>query len=666
MISQGCLIEYIDAGKFYCAFVTDNTGSRLRLLGQNDRDFNLPQSRIVSVSRKKHSLEASRDQLVAMLKTTSENRRLIAESTDLHEVWELTCTEPVTEYSVLFLAELLFGEEVTDDQTAAFLRAVVADRFYFKFKNGRITVHTPEQVEQLRHQAEKEAEKEKILETASEALQKIMRGEEVSQQKWPERDQVLEWIEQSCLFGSEFPHNDLVHQLFKKAGLSGPHDFYYILMHAGIWQLDENIPLLKSGHPIDFPPEVMECAEAVKEAAAEELLADRKRLDLRDLPTLTIDGPDTRDFDDALHIEKLEDGIRVGIHIADVTHVVSPEDPLFKEAGRRGTSLYFPDGQISMLPESLGQDICSLLQGKVRPVISILLHFNHEGDLLRSKIVPAVIQVKRRLTYEEVDEIIESDQELAQLNKICRKLRMDRLKNGGVFLPLPDVQIELGEGNEVSISLSPVDTPARSLVAEFMIQANIASARYLAGQEASGLFRAQAPPRRRIVTGLNDGLFPIAYQRRFLSRGELIPHAKEHSGIGAGCYTTITSPIRRFLDMVMQHQINSLIRGRGILFSEDECRMYAAVINKNLSRAATIRQQRQRYWVLRYLEQKKGQKLNALVVYKGPKRISMMLTCCLLDFDLPANPAFPVDPGDTIMVKIARVNALDNQLRVEW
>lgn len=666
MISQGSLIEYIEAGKFHCAFVLDNPGNRLRLIGQNGREFNLPASRVVTVSKQKHNMDAERDQLTATLKTAAENRQKLAEVTDLSELWDLANAEPVNEFSISFLAELLFGADPTDDQTAAFLRAVVADRFYFKFKNGRIIVYSPEQVEQLQYQAQKEAEKQKIMAAGAGALKKIMRGEKVSREEWPDRDQVLEWIEQSYLHGSEYPNNDLARQLLKQAGFTAPHDSYYILVRAGVWQQDENIPLRKSEHPVDFPPQVEERTANLHEAGVDELLADTKRKDLRELPTLTIDGPDTKDFDDALHVEMVEEGYRVGIHIADVTHYIKPDDPLFREASRRGTSLYFPREQVPMLPEDLGHNLCSLLQGKTRPVITIMLDYSLDGELRRAKIFPAIIQVKRRLTYTEVDNILESDQELTVLEKLSHKLRIRRLKNGALFLPMPDVQLNVSGENEVSIALSPVDTPARALVAEFMIQANIAAAEYLAGQESPGLFRAQGPPRKRIVNGLNDGIFPIAFQRRFLSRGELLTHPKEHTGIGSSCYTTVTSPIRRFLDLVMQHQINSLIRSKGILFSEDECRVYAGHINENLRRAANIRQQRQRYWILRFLEQKEGQKLNALVVFKGPKRTSMMLTCCLFDFDLPANPAFPVEPGDTVMVKIARVNALDNTLRVEW
>jgi exoribonuclease-2 len=294
------------------------------------------------------------------------------------------------------------------------------------------------------------------------------------------------------------------------------------------------------------------------------------------------------------------------------------------------------------------------------------MHLSADGELLRRKIVPSLIRVQQRLTYDEVDQTVLSVPELNLLHSMCQKLRTKRLNNGALFLPIPDVNISIQKNGEIGVILSPVDTPARSLVAEMMILTNEVAASYLAGQEAPGLFRAQGPPRKRLVKGFNDGLLDIARQRRFLSRGELLTHPKAHSGIGLSCYTTVTSPIRRFLDLAMQMQINNLIRGKGILFSDDQCRNFVATINQNLTRAATVRQQQHRFWILKYLEQKAGEKVKALVVNRGPKRINLLLTECLFDIDMSPNPSFPVDAGDTVRVKIAKVNALDNTLKVEW
>ena len=405
----------------------------------------------------------------------------------------------------------------------------------------------------------------------------------------------------------------------------------------------------------------------LRESTVEELLANPKRKDFRHLPALTIDGAFTRDFDDAVHIEKQPDGtVVVGVHITDVSYYVSPRNPLFAEAKERSTSIYFPEGHIPMLPKALSFDLCSLIQGKVRPAISFLVTLNADGTIRNSTIVPAIIEVKRQLSYREADMMIDRDPELAALNTVRQQLRQQRVDQGALLLSLPDVNFDIRDREHIQVHLSPVDTPARNLISELMILANGLAANYLASREAPGLFRSQPPPRKRLISGVQNALPDIARQRRFLARGELTVHPKPHSGLGLNCYTTITSPIRRFLDLSIQHQLSNMIQGRGILFSGDECKTFAGIIQQKLARANAIRQQRHRYWILRYLEPKEGQSVNAMVVGLGPKRVNLMLCDCLFDVDLPPNPAFPVDPGDTVRIRLARVKPLDNVLRVEW
>ena len=670
MILPGSIVEYIEGGKFFCALVTQDTGKRLRLLNQNGRELNMPQSRILLASKTRYSLDMSRTDQLQLLKLAFDNRSKLSERIDLVEIWELAAGEKQSSFSADFLAELQFGGELSDDQTAAFLRAVFTDRFYFKYKSGKVTVHTPEQVEQLRHQQEKEQEKEALLNAGAKYLQDLYQGGEITADDWPELPQVLEWIEEYVLFGSEATQADLVRQLLKKAELAGPNDGYHLLVRAGVWQRDENLALLKAEQPVEFPDACLQQAREINEPSAEELLLDSKRKDLRSFNVFTIDAASTRDYDDALHVEDRGDTIRVGVHIADVGYFIRPGDPLFTQSQERATSLYFPEGHIPMLPTSLSQGVCSLLKDRPRPAMSFLINLDREANIINSSIVRSVIQVKRQLSYREVDEILEQDdgreQELQLLNRIRRQLLQKRVDNGALLLSLPDVNLDVRDRDNIRVRLSPVDTPARTLVSELMILANGIAASYLAGQEAPGLFRSQPPPRKRLLSGIRNSMQDIARQRRFLSRGELTIHPKPHSGLGLNCYTTVTSPIRRFLDLVMHHQLASMVSGKGILFSGDECKTYAGIISQKLGRANGVRQQRHRYWILRYLEPQQGQTVPALVVGQGPKRVNLLLTDCFFDIDLPLNPAFPVEPGDTVRVLLARVNALENILRVEW
>ena len=667
MIFPGSLIEFIDGGRFYCGLVIGLADKKIHLLNQNGREINLPESRVLLTSRQPYPQNLSRDILATQLHQCAADRTALTAAITLNELWEIVSEAAEDEFSLDFLAELHFGGAVNDDQRAAFLRAIFADTLFFKYKNGKITAHTPEQVAQLQTQRQKEQAKAQMLEQTADNLQKLMHSIPLNADEWPDRERCLQWLSQSVLFGSESTEDEFIRQVMKKAGLTSPNAGFELLVKAKVWDQDENLALLRSEQPVEFPEACIQSAESLREATVAELLADPKRRDFRNLNTFTIDGTFTRDFDDALHIEKSADGqVKIGIHITDVSYYVPLKSPLFAEARERSTSLYFPEGHIPMLPKTLSLDLCSLIQGKVRPTISFLVTLAEDGTIVQSTIVPAVIEVKRQLSYREADALMEKDSDLAALNVVRQQLRQRRVDRGALLLSLPDVNIDIRDREHIQVYLSPMDTPARNLVSELMILANGLAASYLSAREAPGLFRSQPPPRKRIISGVNNSLQDIAQQRRFLARGELTPNPKPHSGLGLNSYTTITSPIRRFLDLVMQHQLSHMIHGRGILFFGDECRTFAGIIQQKLGRANALRQQRHRYWILRYLEPREGQLTNALVVGIGPKRVNLLLCDCLFDVDLPPNPAFPVEPGDTVRIRIARVKPLENILRVEW
>ncbi|NQS71829.1 MAG: RNB domain-containing ribonuclease [Desulfobulbaceae bacterium] len=665
MISPGSIIEYIDNGNFHCALVTESSERRLRLLGQGGRESTLAKARALSVSSERFPWD-NRTTVLALLKERAERRSSLAQEITLDELWEIACAADEDTFPPDFLAELYFAEPPDDDERAAFLRAIFADPLYFKYRNGQINVHSPEQVEQLRHQREQEEARARQLEEASQWLQRIMQGETVSAADWPDYPRILALLQDYALEHSEDDAAEHVRNILKKAGLTAPNAAFHVLVAAGVWEQDENLSLLRSDHPRSFSEESLALVATLRERSVEEVLADPGRQDLRHLKTITIDSAGTRDYDDALHVAMVDGQLQVGIHITDVSWHVSPQGPLFLEAQERATSLYFPEGHVPMLPEKISLDLCSLIRGHIRPAFSFLLTINEAAEILQTRIVPSVISVQRQLSYQEAEARMDRDPELKLLNRLRLRLRQNRVDRGALLLSLPDVHFNLSDRKNIGVELLPVDTPARNLVAELMIQANAMAADYFAVRELPGLFRSQPPPRRRIIEGAQNSCADIARQRQFLSRGEMTVHPKPHSGLGLNSYTTITSPIRRFLDLVMQHQLAHVLAGKGMLFTADQCKTMAGILQQKLARAAAINQQRHRYWILRYLEPQEGERVKAMVVSSNPKRVSLLLSDCLYDVDLPPNPAFPVEAGDTVRIRLARIRPLENTLSVEW
>jgi exoribonuclease II len=662
----GKLIEYLDGGKFLCAYVTGAQAKRLRLINQNGRELNLPASRVVHYSDKTHSIELSREELTRQLQETAETRKQLMERINLQEIWELTSDESSNIFQPAFLAELSFGKDADDDIVSAFMRSVFADRLFFKFKDNKVIAHSAEQIEQLRNQRDKEEKLQTLIVMGAEFLQQIHNS--------PRKDLVIDDNGEECLAiirdfylsGADSKHADIARKVLKAAGFNRPHDPFHLLVKAGIWDANENIPLLRNDLPVVFPLLGIQQAEMLLQQGSDKLFQDPARKDFTHLRPMTIDGPTTLDFDDALTVEAQDGNFLVGVHISDVAHYVRPEDPLFIEAMHRGTSIYFPEGQIPMLPRHLSQGICSLIQGELRAALSFMILLSDEAEVLKIRIYPSIIKVARRLTYDEADTMIKTDPELAILNDLRMKLRNKRLDAGALLLPFPDVNIHIHDGSKVQVSLADTDTPSRTLVSEMMILANTQAARYVADRMAPGLFRAQKPPKKRVVHGLDNDLFLNSKQRKMLSRGELITSAQPHSGLGVTQYTTITSPIRRLLDLVMQHQIHSLVRREEIRFTEEMCKDFTSVIGRTLARANNVRQQRHRYWLLKYLEARKERPLTALVLESGPKRTFLLLTDILLNIDLPTPARNRPEPGCRVSVKVMRVDALDNTLRFEW
>ncbi len=666
MITTGNLIEYLDNGRFICALVTESKTKRLRLVNQNGREINLPVSRVVHCSSEVHSTKVSRESLTRHLQSTTKKRSSLMDDIDLKEIWELTAEEPDSSFSPSFLAELTFGEEANDDIVSAFLRSVFTDKLFFKYNDGRIKVNSPEQVDKLKIQRESEERKLHLINEGANAVATLIAVKKVEGELEPLLAETLHIIRDFYVHGNGARNASIAKHILKTTGQTKVHDPFHLLVKAGLWGPNENIPLLRNELPVNFPLEVRQQAELILQRGQAELFEDSGRVDYTHLSPITIDGPTTLDFDDALTLEEQDGNYLVGIHISDVAHFVRPGDPLFQEAMRRGTSIYFPEGQIPMLPRHLSQGICSLIQDEVRAAFSFMILLSDEAEVLKVKIVPSIIKVARRLTYDEVDRMLETDREIRLLNMLRKKLRHQRIKNNALLLPFPDVNIFIDHQGQVHVNLGKSDTPARTIVSEMMILTNKEAAKYVADRMVPGLFRSQPELKNRIVFGEDDDLFQNSLQRKQLPRGEFSTIAKPHSGLGVSHYTTVTSPIRRLLDLVMQHQLNSIVRRQEPCFTEEMCKDFTSVLSRTLSAANNVRHQRQRYWLLKYLADRKGQLINALVIHVGPKRTNLLLTDILMDFDLPTSARSGIEVNTNVNVRILKSDPLDNVVRFDW
>jgi len=308
----------------------------------------------------------------------------------------------------------------------------------------------------------------------------------------------------------------------------------------------------------------------------------------------------------------------------------------------------------------------SAIAGQDRAAVSYLVTLSPKGDILKSAIKRTTVRVEHQYTYDEAEELSKTDATLQTLVKLSQALKEKRIQDGALIIPIPDVLFRFEENEVSAIDLMPVDSPMRLLVSEFMVLANMLAAQFLARKQEPGLYRSQPPAQKRLFMHPSDDNFTNFRQRRFLSRGQLNTTPNRHDGVGAEQYTTSTSPIRRLLDLVIQHQICSLLKGNGSIFREKDLNEFSSRILSCQSKVNLVRQRRHRYWLFKFLEQKKNQRLQAFVLDKRNRKVQVVLTDYLFESELPPNRGMNVSLGDIVMVKLAKVSALDNEIKLDW
>jgi exoribonuclease-2 len=378
---------------------------------------------------------------------------------------------------------------------------------------------------------------------------------------------------------------------------------------------------------------------------------------------MTIDGQATHDFDDAISIEKIGDQFRLGIHIVDVAHFVRQGDIIDQEALSRGSSIYMPDQKISMLPASLAEGLCSLKAGAIRPAISTMVNLSPSLEVIDFEILSSLIKVKRQLTYYDVNQEADQNPDIVILRAIAEKFHQQRLDAGAVQITVPEINVWLADDGTISVNRINRESPGRMLVSEIMIMANWLMARYLAENKMPAVFRSQPGPRERLYKGDGGTVFQNWMQRRFLSRFVLGTKPEKHSGLGLNAYVTATSPIRKYFDLLTQRQIRAVI-GLDRPYTSDEITQILQLLELPMANVSRLQFGRNRYWLLKYLEQHIGRKEEAIVLMKRRNDYQILLSSYMVECDLPLSSGFVLKPEDLIQVTIQNVSARKDLLQV--
>lgn len=392
-----------------------------------------------------------------------------------------------------------------------------------------------------------------------------------------------------------------------------------VLGQKGDKGLDILTIIKKYGLPEEFPPKVQAFASGIDEEIP--LKEYKRRKDLRDVRMVTIDGEDAKDLDDAVSIERLDNGrYRVGVHIADVSHYVREKNPLDKEALKRGTSVYLIDRVIPMLPKKLSNGICSLNPKVDRLTLSCIMDIDSSGKVLDHEIVESVIRTNERMTYTDVTKILkDNDPELSKryeyllddfkaMEELCNILYKKRTKRGAIDFEFEESKIILNEFGK-PIDIKPYEREiANRIIEEFMLVCNETVAEHMFWSHLPFVYRIHEDPDEEKLEKFREFIYNLGYivkwngevkprnlqeilekvrgkkeetvvstlLLRSMMRAKYSPECVGHFGLAAKYYCHFTSPIRRYPDLQIHRIIKEFINGK---IDDDRSKKLTALVD---------------------------------------------------------------------------------------
>ena len=444
------------------------------------------------------------------------------------------------------------------------------------------------------------------------------------------------------------------------------------LVVKGLLDPDQPLSLRNSPWSRRFADDLEQEAEQLIARAEADCPGDGDRLDLTHLATYSLDDAGTREIDDALSLERREDGCWIWIHIADPARLIEPGSPLDREARRRATSLYLADGVMPMLPLSLAAGPLSLRAGVRSAALSVAVQLDETGEVTAHRIVRSWIRPRYGLTYADGDELIElappGDESLADLADLMNRRQRWRRSRGAVLFDRPEGRFRQREGAlEVQV-IEP--SPARLLVSEAMLLMGAVVAGFGQEHDLALPFRSQPPaslPSAEELELIPDGPARDAAIKRCLSRGVQGTRPMPHFSLGLPAYVQATSPIRRYADLVAHRQILARINGTESL-SEDQLGELIDDLDDPLRQSVQISREDQRHWQQVWLARHREQRWTVIFLrwLRPQDRLALVHVPDLaMDLVGTAQGRDP-DPGAHLEMRVTHVDPDRAELQLQF
>ncbi|HNY12057.1 MAG TPA: ribonuclease catalytic domain-containing protein, partial [Candidatus Wallbacteria bacterium] len=402
-----------------------------------------------------------------------------------------------------------------------------------------------------------------------------------------------------------------------------------------------------------------------------------------DIASYTIDSADTKCCDDGISFAKYGEGYALLVHVADISEMIKQGTEIDSEAFARVTAIYMAEGKIDMIPEEVSNDLFSLREGERRLCLTLAAIISKELEIINLAFVPSVIKVEKKCSYEEINEILLNDsgssqitikrEELKTLLEFSSVMRQRRENNGAVslFFPKADIYVENPGMENEHINISTDDHgEAGSIVSELMILYNSRAAELFNAFKAPALFKYSAAyPSPELVKKYREDLPPGSYDplraweiRKSMpysiSAYEMTPHGM----LGVPGYVQASSPLRRYIDLLMQRQMKSILTSTMPCYNIEYLKEKINYCEGSLAAASEIEQESRGYWLYKHLKKNMGEKIPATVIEASEERFRLELSKYYLHLNGSTRLHGRRAAGERVIVTIDNVDIRDRKI----
>lgn len=687
--APGCVVEYLEDGAIHIAMIMEESGGKLRLLLPSRREVKISANRLLPWYGPLHSSGLGKEEAVRILEGHRKLREERTAQINALEVWEVAAGE-IEQAQADWFAEL-FESEPDADWVAAFGRALLACKTHFRFQPPEFEVFGEELVNKRLEEQRAREERAALVAGGASFLQKLWNlaqkkqtlgaDDEKDIPKGQIGDRILNMLHARMLNPETQDDASLWSQLGKSLP-DVPHLYLQLLTAWGKVPPHYNFWLERA----DFEPGDEWHREYAKDVEALVNAADSRKspaglelLDLTDKPFISIDGRSTLDIDDAFYIEAAEDGYSLIIALAFPALNWPFGSAFDKKILHRATSLYLPEKTMHMLPESLGIGAYSLFENKERAAFCLHVKLDKKGVVTEFKPSAARVRLAANLHYDEAQAALAGEdgdnraasflEQLTLASELAKTREAARIEAGAVVMQKPEPAIILqGEGEDVQVDIftSRQYPEAQRLVSEMMVLASASLADWAREQDIALVHRTQNLTLPREYAGIWSRPEDLARIGRAFMPSILEVEARPHAALAVSRYAPVTSPLRRYADLLNEAQILKFLESGRPRWDREELEQLLDTLTPALDAVSQVQKFRPRYWKLLYFRQHGDQEWWSAVITEENENF--------VNVSLPEKGLFVrgkrhqfderACPGMKVQVRLGKVNPLYNEIQI--